>query len=340
MTPDELFDVLDPGSDGELSRTDLLRAAHRLGWHWREAPFFAVLDHFTTAAPLCRQGFVDLVDQIVADRLGPFGRVLLGSPVHSREITPASDREHPPTAAGRAAGTPPDAGFVELLRRVLDSEAADDYQALVESVGGDEVELRGQETAILLIDPQVSFTSGTWRDSIGPEGNREVEPLRLAFANCGILLEACGGHVETMFTRCPFPPDSYGWDERVADFVDERQLYFVKPGNSALWPPTNGVREWLEALSRANKRTLVVGGCTLNSCVRVSAIELQRRAEEHDLQVLVDLSLCGARLENYARSPEFGGRSSVQSAVREMAARGVLVRSQVVWSVGGAGPSG
>lgn len=335
MTPDELFDVLDLDSDGELEREELLRAARRLRWHWREAPFFAVLDHFTTMAPLSRKRFVDLVDQIVTDPYGPFGEVLRGSPAHSHASVPAPARDDASRCAarlqlaGRRAAEAADGGLVALLRRTLGNEAADDYRMLVEMVEGDKMELDADETAILLIDPQVSFTRGAWKRSIGPTGDREVEPLKLAFANCGMLLRACGGHFATMLTRCPFPPDSYGWDERVAGLVSERQPYFVKPGNSVLWPPTNGVREWLEALSCARTRTLLIGGCTLNSCVRVSAIELQRHAGRHGLQVMVDLSLCGARLENYARSDLFAGRSSVCSAVREMSTRGVLVRSGI-----------
>jgi len=335
MTPDELFDLLDLGSAGELSRAGLLRAARRMGWHWREAPFFAVLDHFATLAPLSRASFVDIVDCIVEDPLGPFGRVLCSSPVHARASGPAPDRGSPSNAAERKLREPPDGGFVALLRDTLGNEASGDHQALVEDLGSGDLGLHGHEVAILLVDPQESFTSGTWKRSIGPQGDREVEPLELAFANCGALLESCGGRIETMFTRCPFPPDSYGWDQRVDDFVDEHQLYFVKPGNSALWPPTNGVRGWLEALGRAGKRALVVGGCTLNSCIRVSAIELQRLAGDLGLQIVVDLSLCGARLENYARSPEFGGRSSVESAVRQMVARKVVVRGQVAWSTPG-----
>ena len=43
MTLDELYDALDTNSDGELSRRDLHQAARRLGWHWHEAPLYAVL---------------------------------------------------------------------------------------------------------------------------------------------------------------------------------------------------------------------------------------------------------------------------------------------------------
>jgi len=126
-----------------------------------------------------------------------------------------------------------------------------------------------------------------------------------------------------MFTRCPFPPESYDWDERIAKVLGEKQLYFVKPGNSALWPPTNGFEDWVRDLLERGKGTLCIGGCTLNSCVRVSAIETKRRFEE--LEVIVDLALCGARRANYIASKTFGGVSSVESAVRQMQDAGVVV---------------
>ncbi|MEW6743950.1 MAG: hypothetical protein AB1486_14460 [Planctomycetota bacterium] len=117
----------------------------------------------------------------------------------------------------------------------------------------------------------------------------------------------------------------------LSEIVDRSQLYFVKPGNSVLWPPTNGFREWVRELLDRGKETLVMGGCTLNRCVRVSAIETLQSFRDRGLQVVVDLDLCGARRSNYERSDFFGGLSSVESAVREMRASGVRVVSGIVW---------
>jgi hypothetical protein len=47
------------------------------------------------------------------------------------------------------------------------------------------------------------------------------------------------------------------------------------------------------------------------------------------LQVVVDLSLCGARLRNYNPSPVYNGLSAVSSAVSQMTAAGVQVVRQV-----------
>jgi hypothetical protein len=139
------------------------------------------------------------------------------------------------------------------------------------------------------------------------------------------------GRREIMFSRCPFPPYSYPWDNRLSSVIDEGQHYFIKPGNSILWPPTNGFREWVDRLIQSGRTTLVMGGCTLNSCVRVSALEVRKRFEEQDLRVMVDLSLCGGRTGNYVKSSFFGGRSSVESAVREMWEAGVQVVPRLSW---------
>ena len=167
--------------------------------------------------------------------------------------------------------------------------------------------------------------------SIGSKAELEVKPIQLAFEKCAQFLNKYYRFIETMFTRCPFPPDSYAWDERLDGIIDDTQLYFVKPGNSVLWPPSNGFAQWVEDLLARGKKTLVMGGCTLNSCLRVSAIEAQRRFRDDALEVVVDLSLCGARTRNYLESPFFHGNSSVGSAIREMLAAGVTVAERVDW---------
>lgn len=184
--------------------------------------------------------------------------------------------------------------------------------------------------ALLVIDPQTSFTSGAWMRSIGPGAEAEVKPLERAFEACATLIRT-RPNAEIMFTRCPFPPESYGWDPRLDGLIDDDQPYFVKPGNSALWPPTNGYMEWLDRLVEQGTESLIIGGCTLNSCVRVSSVETRRFLGERNLKVIVDLSLCGARASNSEPSPLYRGRSSVQAAIEEMTAAGVEVVREVTW---------
>ena len=167
--------------------------------------------------------------------------------------------------------------------------------------------------------------------SMGPEGEREVAPIRQAFDNCAGLLKDVYQQVEVMFTRCPFPPDSYAWDDQLEGIIDTGQLYFIKPGNNVLLPRTNGFKEWVEGLIKCGKKTLVMGGCTLNSCLRISAIETRRCFGNDGLDVVVDLSISGARASNYVNSPLFSGMSSVEFAIREMSDAGVEVAELVEW---------
>ncbi len=190
-----------------------------------------------------------------------------------------------------------------------------------------------EKTGLLIIDPQHSFTTGVWKQSIGPDADIEVAPIRRAFDNVARMLGKTHGRVETMFTRCPFPPDSYSWDEKAGAVLDDSQPYFVKPGNSVMWPPTNGFREWVERLLARDRTTLVMGGCTLNSCVRVSAIDTMGFFKDRGLRVVVDLSISGARESNYTASPQYGGLSSVESAVEQMRAAGVRVVRGTAWSM-------
>jgi len=154
--------------------------------------------------------------------------------------------------------------------------------------------------------------------------------LKLAFEKSAELVEAGCGNLEVMFTRCPFPPGSYDWDSRFAAIPDAHHPYFIKPGNSVLFPPANGFRERIERCLDNGIRTFVIGGCTLNSCIRVSAVEVQEYFGDR-LQVVADISLCGARVSNYAPSATFGGLSAVESAIRQMTAAGVRVVRYVVW---------
>ena len=337
MTVDELFEVLDLDADGRVSRTELHRAARRERWHWPQAPLYAVLDLLTIPGPLSREAFVSHMTRILRDPLGPFGEVLESAASSSpARLASASPAPKPRAGFRKGADRPRSGGnafraVVSLLGSVIGNELADDYETLVRDSCEARVELSAAEAALLIIDPQRSFTCGSWMQSVGAGAETEVAPIRLAFDHCAHLLRELDRRVETMFTRCPFPPDSYAWDERLGGVVDDSQLYFVKPGNSVLWPPTNGFHKWAEHLVQRGKKALVMGGCTLNSCLRVSAQETQRCFADRGLRVAVDLSLAGARTSNHVPSELFGGRAAVEAAVREMTAAGVRVTPQVTW---------
>jgi hypothetical protein len=75
-----------------------------------------------------------------------------------------------------------------------------------------------------------------------------------------------------------------------------------------------------------------MGGCTLNSCVRVSACAVRQAFPSEQPDIAVDLSLCGARAANYLNSPQFEGISPVESAILRMRhAVVVVVAESVEW---------
>ena len=324
-----------------LSRSELHEAARLMGWHWREAPVFAVLDLFTAAKPMSRDNFITFMDQIVEDPYGPYGKVLLN--VHPFLSSTPSKRTA--SLIEKTADVLEDNynqfqarsndktcnDMADLLKYTDNIGVADTYQKIIENMNIKPLEVSSHDAALLIIDPQRSFTRGVWMKSIGSKAELEVKPIRFAFKKCAQFLNQNFGVVETMFTRCPFPPGSYDWDDALAGIIDTRQLYFIKPGNSVLFPNTNGFREWVQGLMDEGKKILVMAGCTLNSCVRVSSIDTHKYFKESKLQIVVDLSLSGARAGSYGQSSLFGGVSAVESAVHEMTEAGVRVAQCVRW---------
>jgi nicotinamidase-related amidase len=217
----------------------------------------------------------------------------------------------------------PENQIIQILEQSAGSDTADDYKKLLGTL--DFAKIRPEHTALMIIDPQRSFTKGAWMKSIGSQAQQDIKAIELGFRHCAQLIRQYEHLIETMFSKCPFPPDSYEWDDHFKEIIDPKQLYFIKPGNSILFPPTNGYRQWVEQILDRGKSILVMGGCTLNSCVRVSAIETLTFFKSKNLRVIVDLSISGARIFNYRGSELFGGLSSVESAVREMVASGVEV---------------
>jgi hypothetical protein len=339
MTLNELFDILDLNKDDELSRSELHIAAKRLGWHWYEAPVFAVFDLLTILKPIQRVEFNAFMRKITEDPLGPYGKILLNAPHFSPPIGSKNalhstqKHEEGSSTLNKRQRVPPDDdiydNWVSLLEDTAGTDAANDYQRLLNSL--EKVHISVDNTALLLVDPQRSFTSGAWMRSIGSQAEVEVKPIQLAFNKCARLLNENYRRIVTMFSRCPFPPDSYGWDDRLAGIIDSRQLYFIKPGNSILFPSTNGFRQWVTRCINNGRKTLVMGGCTLNSCLRVSSIETQNLFNGDKLRVVVDLNLSGARTSNFIRSSMYGGLSAVEYAVREMKEAGVTVVRRVEW---------
>ena len=299
----------------------------------------AVLDLLSISGPIPKKKFIAFIHQIQRDPLGPYGDILLQSIHFVQTVAYQNNRNSKCTSAARLnqseirrSEVPRRFEYKSLkasLEKVAGTSAAQHYKTLLESLGTANIFIKN--AALLIIDPQHAFTEGAWMQSIGYEGKKDVTPIRVAFDNCALILSRYYGRMEIMFTRCPFPAESYGWARQFQDILNPDQLYFIKPGNSVLFPTTNGFRQWVDHSVVRGLKTLVVAGCTLNSCVRVSAIDTAREFQSSELQVVVDLNLCGARMKNYLASPIFNGLSAVASAVAQMLDAEVKVVSGIDW---------
>jgi len=259
--------------------------------------------------------------------------VLLKSPHFSAKSPPETEpllsRDPLEDGASRFSNGDRDNDLIAVLEKTAEKDIATGYQSLVNDL--DTYRISIDDGAMLIIDPQRAFTEGVWMQSIGDGAAIDVKPLIIAFNNCADIINKLYGRMEIMFTRCPFPPDSYGWDDSLGDIIDNRQHYFIKPGNSVLFPPLNGFTEWVKRCIENGKNTLVLGGCTLNSCVRVSSIDTLTFFKDMDLEVVVDLRICGARLQNFSPSAMYEDISAVASAVHQMTAAGIRVAKRVEW---------
>jgi hypothetical protein len=335
----KLFNILDFDRDEKLSGKDLHRAAKNLGWYWSEAPFFAVFDLLTLFGSISRKTFCSYMDQIEKDPLGPYGDILLNARYGESankavfaKVTPLKREEKKMLSKTslKILNDDPVKESIRILSEAGGIETAKSYERLLNEL--DFKKIHYENAAWLIIDPQRSFTKGAWMKSIGYGGKEDIRMIELSFKRCAKMLSINTGDIEIMFSRCPFPPDSYDWDEHFHGVIDKAQPYFIKPGNNIMFPPTNGFKSWVDWVINNGKTMLVMGGCTLNSCVRVSAVMTQKFFKRKNLQVIVDLSLSGARVGNYRRSAMFGGRSSVESAIVEMVENGVDVVAGIDYS--------
>ena len=279
--------------------------------------------------------------QIIEDPHGPFGKVLLNSQhflsstaskrtIISKEkiadVHKINKKQHRLESNHKTWDD-----MISLLKHIGNLDFANTYQNFLKNMRINTLRIPADNAALLIIDPQRSFTKGVWMQSIGSKAELEVKPIQLAFEKCAQFLNQNHKFIETMFTRCPFPSCSYDWDDAFTGIIDTQQLYFIKPGNSVLFPTTNGFREWVERVIDDGRKILVIAGCTLNSCVRKSSIETQKYFKNRKLQIIVDLSLSGARTSRFIPSSLYGGLSAVESAIREMTGAGVQVTQCIQW---------
>lgn len=194
--------------------------------------------------------------------------------------------------------------------------------------------------ALLLIDCQRAFLDGYWAQHFGTD---QVEPIERAFANTIALLRrpALLSGCAVLRTKCYTDGDEAEHPPELDELLRDVPC---------VWKPTTDVtlnprfHDWLRQRLAAGVQTLVVGGCTTTSCVRDSSQAIRRHYRDA-VRIVVDRSLCGARVDNYLpnadRDPNLvriygrercSGASPVELAELQMRTAGVEVVDAFDWA--------
>lgn len=207
--------------------------------------------------------------------------------------------------------------------------------------------------ALILIDLQNSFIHGKWKNYFG---DHDVVKIKSAFNRCMSLLQDLPPQIPVLLTQIPFDiPDDFEFYGDLKKIVRERHYRtIVKPCKSIM--EAEGIEEWMQDIIKKKISSVMIGGCVTTSCIRVSSIDLfQRYQNVPDRPTfIVDLNLCGARVQNYVlRCPlcmdkylqEGCGRlcgqcessglpleSPVDRAVSDMKKSGLVVADNYDWS--------
>lgn len=225
---------------------------------------------------------------------------------------------------------------------------------------------------LLLIDLERSFTKGSWAAYFGYD---QVQPIEIACQKIKTLLESdrvirkhnyySSADTEIrnadlidprailkdsyilndniLCTKCYLNTPEYSeFEESVIDFFKKENIPFVhKPTMNVCSNPK--FHEWMRyrmaqgnSSGQASLQKLYIAGCTTTSCIRISSCEIKKSYP--DLEVVVLLDLCGARMDNYTKNAEsdetlvrlYGkenciGKSAVDLAVLQMTMAGVIV---------------
>jgi hypothetical protein len=157
--------------------------------------------------------------------------------------------------------------------------------------------------ALILIDPQNGFINdGSW-SRMFPSG--QSTPILETFNKIVLFLRSIPNphSIPVLISETGFSFRDRHLFEPIANELSQRQFLSV---TRAYKPHTNlsicpGVRQWLSEQLEA-KLDIVIGGCTITSCVRHSSIEIKKMFPQ--LNLFVDQNLCAARKDNYIQRCE------------------------------------
>ena len=154
--------------------------------------------------------------------------------------------------------------------------------------------------ALILIDPQNGFINdGSW-SRMFPIG--QSTPILEAFNRIVLFLRSIPNpqSIPILISETGFSHHDRQIFEPIANELSQRQFHSItrtyKPHTNLSICP--GVRQWLDEQLEA-KLDIIIGGCTITSCVRDSSIQMKKIFPQ--LNFYVDQSLCAARKDNYIK---------------------------------------
>ena len=157
--------------------------------------------------------------------------------------------------------------------------------------------------ALILIDPQNGFINdGDWSRMFR---SGQSTPILEAFNKIVLFLRSISNphSIPILISETGFSSRDRQIFEPIANELSQDKFLSI---TRAYKPHTNlsicpGVRQWLSEQLEA-KLDIVIGGCTITSCVRDSSIQMKKLFPK--LNFFVDRNLCGARKDNYVQRCE------------------------------------
>ena len=152
--------------------------------------------------------------------------------------------------------------------------------------------------ALILIDPQNGFVNdGCWSRMFAPG---QSVPILESFNRIVSFLRSIPNpdSIPILISETGFSSCDRQIYERIEKELSQRRFNSItrsyKPHTNLCLCPT--ARQWLRKQLEA-QLDVVIGGCTITSCIRNSSIQIKNMFPE--LNLFVDQNLCAARLDNY-----------------------------------------
>ncbi|GAB1602748.1 uncharacterized protein LOC115232409 [Argonauta hians] len=155
-----------------------------------------------------------------------------------------------------------------------------------------------RNVALILIDLQKSFVSGSWMKCFGEE---DISNIKSSFDTCLSLLRYLPPDLPVLFTRVPFGReyDFQFYDEIDAIVAERKYKCIIKSDTNIM--EADGINNWMDMIMRNKISSVVIGGCVTTSCIRNSSCHLVKHYKNMNNapNFIVDLNLCAARNQNY-----------------------------------------